>query len=36
MMREQKLETECRSDWSAMKNELDEFFGAMGSSVDCA
>jgi hypothetical protein len=35
-MRVQKLETECLSDWSPMKNELDDLFGTMGSSVDCA
>jgi hypothetical protein len=35
-MRVQKLETECPSDWSPMKNELDDLFGTIGSSVDRA
>ncbi len=32
----QKLETKCPSDWSPMKNELDDLFGTIGSSVDRA
>ena len=35
-MRVQKLETECPSDWSPIKNELDDLFGTIGSSVDRA
>jgi hypothetical protein len=35
-VRVQKLETECPSDWSPMKNELDDLFGTIGSSVDRA
>jgi hypothetical protein len=35
-MRVQQLETECPSDWSPMKNELDDLFGTIGSSVDRA
>ena len=35
-MRVEKLETECPSDWSPMKNELDDLFGTIGSSVDRA
>jgi chromosome segregation ATPase len=35
-MRVQQLETECQSDWSPMKNELDDLFGTIGSSVDRA
>jgi len=35
-MRVQNLETECPSDWSPMKNELDDLFGTIGSSVDRA
>jgi hypothetical protein len=27
----QKLETECPSDWSPMKNELDDLFDTIGS-----
>jgi hypothetical protein len=26
----QKLETECPSDWSQMKNERDDLFGTIG------
>jgi 7-cyano-7-deazaguanine synthase in queuosine biosynthesis len=33
---ETELETECPSDWSPMKNELDDLFGTIGSSVDRA
>jgi hypothetical protein len=35
-MRVQQLETECPSDWSPMKNEIDDLFGTIGSSVDRA
>jgi hypothetical protein len=35
-MRVQKLEVECPSDWSPLKNELDDLFGTIGSSVDRA
>jgi hypothetical protein len=35
-MRVQQLETECPSDWSPIKNELDDLFGTIGSSVDRA
>ena len=35
-MRVHQLETECPSDWSPMKNELDDLFGTIGSSVDRA
>jgi 7-cyano-7-deazaguanine synthase in queuosine biosynthesis len=35
-MRVQQLENECPSDWSPMKNELDDLFGTIGSSVDRA
>jgi hypothetical protein len=35
-MRMQKLETECPSDRSSLKNELDDLLGAFGSSVDRA
>jgi len=31
-----QLENECPSDWSPMKNELDELFGTVGSSVNRA
>lgn len=31
-----QLENECPSDWSPMKNELDDLFGTIGSSVDRA
>ena len=31
-----QLENECPSDWSPMKNELDDLFGTVGSSVDRA
>jgi hypothetical protein len=34
--RVQQLETECPSDWSPMKNELDDLFGTVGSNVDRA
>ena len=35
-MRVQKLETDCPSDWSPMKNELDDLFATIGSSFDRA
>lgn len=35
-VRVNQLETECPSDWSPMKNELDDLFGTVGSSVDRA
>jgi hypothetical protein len=31
-MHVKKLETECPSDWSPMKNNLGEFFGTIRSS----
>lgn len=31
-----QLENECPSDWSPMKNELDDLFGTIGSKVDRA
>lgn len=31
-----QLEDQCLSDWSPMKNELDDLFGTVGSSVDRA
>ncbi len=33
-MRVSQLETECPSDWSPMRNELDELFGTIGSKLD--
>ncbi len=35
-MRVDKLENECPSDWSPIKNELDDMFGTIGSKVDRA
>ena len=35
-MRVDQLETECPSDWSPIKNDLDQLFGTVGSSVDRA
>ena len=32
-MRVEQLENECPSDWSPMKNELDELFGTIGSKI---
>ena len=29
-----QLENECPSDWSPIKNELDELFGTVGSKVN--
>ena len=31
-----QLENECPSDWSPIKNELDDLFGTVGTSVDRA
>ena len=31
-----QLENECPSDWSPVKNELDDLFGTVGSSVNRA
>lgn len=31
-----QLNKECPSDWSPLKNELDDLFGTVGSSVDRA
>jgi hypothetical protein len=33
-LRVDKLENECPSDWSPMKNELDDLFGTIGSKLD--
>jgi len=35
-VRVDQLEHECPSDWSPLKNELDDLFGTVGSSVDRA
>jgi len=35
-MRVDQLQNECPSDWSPMKNELDDLFGTIGSSVNRA
>ena len=35
-VRVEQLENECPSDWSPIKNELDDLFGTIGSSVDRA
>ncbi len=35
-MRVEQLETECPSDWSPLKNELDDLFGTVGSKLDRA
>jgi predicted RNase H-like nuclease (RuvC/YqgF family) len=35
-MRVDQLEKECPSDWSPMKNELDDLFGTVGSKVNRA
>ncbi len=35
-IRVDQLKTECPSDWSPLKNELDDLFGTIGSSVDRA
>jgi len=33
-MRVNQLENECPSDWSPIKNELDELFGTVGSKLN--
>ena len=33
-MRVDQLENECPSDWSPIKNELDELFGTVGSKIN--
>jgi len=33
-LRVEQLENECPSDWSPMKNDLDDLFGTVGSSID--
>jgi len=35
-MRVDQLEKECPSDWSPLRNELDDLFGTIGSSVNRA
>ena len=35
-MRVDQLENECPSDWSPVKNELDDLFGTVGSNLDRA
>ena len=35
-LRVEQLKTECPSDWSPLKNDLDDLFGTVGSSVDRA
>jgi phage-related tail protein len=35
-MRVDQLEKECPSDWSPMKNDLDDLFGTVGSKVNRA
>ena len=35
-MRVDQLENECPSDWSPIKNELDELFGTVGSNLERA
>jgi len=35
-LRVDQLENECPSDWSPMKNDLDDLFGTVGSKVDRA
>jgi hypothetical protein len=35
-MRVDQLENECPSDWSPIKNELDELFGTVGSKIQHA
>jgi len=35
-MRVNQLENECPSDWSPIRNELDELFGTVGSKLDRA
>mgnify|MGYP001815207605 FL=1 len=33
-LRVDQLENECPSDWSPIKNELDDLFGTIGSKLD--
>ena len=33
-LRVDQLENECPSDWSPIKNDLDELFGTIGSNLD--
>ena len=33
-LRVDQLKNECPSDWSPIKNELDELFGTIGSKLD--
>jgi hypothetical protein len=33
-MRVEQLENECPSDWSPIKNELDELFGTVGTKIN--
>ena len=33
-MRVDQLENECPSDWSPVKNDLDELFGTIGSKIN--
>ena len=33
-LRVDQLDKECPSDWSPIKNELDELFGTVGSKLD--
>lgn len=33
-LRVDQLEKECPSDWSPLKNELDELFGTVGSKIN--
>ena len=35
-LRVDQLENECPSDWSQVKNELDDLFGTVGSKLDRA
>lgn len=35
-VRVQQLASECPSEWSPIKNDLDDLFGTVGSSVDRA
>lgn len=35
-MRVDQLDNECPSDWSPIKNELDELFGTVGSKLNHA
>ncbi len=35
-VRVQKLETECPSEWSPLKNDLDDLFGTVGNNVNRA